>query len=147
MSKTFINKVQLYTDGGSRGNPGPGAIGIVICNESNRILHEFAECIGHCTNNQAEYKALIKGLDLCAKHTRGEVLCFCDSELLVKQMNGVFRIKNDRLRELFHEVHRNCTPFSKVTFQHLTRKNQIIQRADQILNDAQNGNSINSSTD
>lgn len=137
---TVIRKVQLYTDGGSKGNPGAGAIGVVICNENNDIMHKFSECIGHCTNNQAEYKALIKGLDLCAKHTRGEVISFSDSELLVKQMNGIFRIKNDILRELFHDVNRNCSIFRKVTFQHVTRNNQRIQIADQLLNDAQNGN-------
>jgi len=140
-----IRKVQLYTDGGSRGNPGAGSIGIVICTESNVIIHEFAECIGHCTNNQAEYKALIKGLDLCAKYTRGEVLCFSDSELLVKQMNGIFRIKNDILRELFHNVNRNTSVFTKVTFQHVTRNNQRIARADKLLNDAHNGNSTDNS--
>lgn len=138
----IIRKVRLYTDGGSRGNPGAGAIGVVICDESNKILHEYAECIGHCTNNQAEYKALIKGLDLCAKYTRGEVICFCDSDLLIKQMNGDYRIKNDQLRELFHEVNRNKGVFTTVTFQHVNRTNQRIQRADKLLNDAHNGNSM-----
>lgn len=136
-----IRKVHLYTDGGSRGNPGAGAIGIVICNENNTVLHEYAVCIGHCTNNQAEYRALIKGLDLCARYTRGEVICFCDSDLLVKQMNGNYRIKNDRLRDLYHEVRRNMELFTTVTFQHVNRTNQRIQRADRLLNDAQNGNS------
>lgn len=136
-----IRKVRLYTDGGSRGNPGAGAIGIVICNENNIVLHEYADCIGHCTNNQAEYRALIKGLDLCARYTRGEVICFCDSDLLVKQMNGNYRIKNDRLRDLYHEVRRNMELFTTVTFQHVNRTNQRIQRADKLLNDAQNGNS------
>ena len=138
----IVNRIQLYTDGGSRGNPGAGAIGIVICNQNNEILHKFSDCIGHCTNNQAEYQALIKGLDLFAKHTRGEVVSFSDSELLVKQMNGVYRIKNDILRNLFHEVNKNCTVFNRVTFQHVTRDNQRIQLADQLLNDAQNGNTI-----
>ncbi len=126
----IVNRIQLYTDGGSHSNPGAGAIGIGICNQNNEILHKFSDCIGHCTNNQAEYQALIKGLDLCAKHTRGEVVSFSDSELLVKQMNGVYRIKNDILWNIFHEVNKNCTVFSRVTFQHVTRDNQRIQLAD-----------------
>ncbi len=76
---TYRGKIHLYTDGGSKGNPGAGSIGTVICTDSNKLLHEYSECIGHCTNNQAEYKALIKGLDLCAKYTRGEVVCFSES--------------------------------------------------------------------
>lgn len=126
----IVNRIQLYTDGGSHSNPGAGAIGIGICNQNNEILHKFSDCIGHCTNNQAEYRALIKGLDLCAKHTRGEVVSFSDSELLVKQMNGVYRIKNDILRNIFHGVNKNCTVFSRVTFRHVTRDNQRIQLAD-----------------
>jgi ribonuclease HI len=64
-----IDEVSLYTDGGCRGNPGPGAIGILICDAASTVLHEHAECIGHTTNNQAEYRALIKGL-ACARNTR-----------------------------------------------------------------------------
>ena len=139
----YIGKIHLYTDGGSRGNPGAGAIGIVICTDSNDILHEYSECIGHCTNNQAEYKALIKGLDLCAKYTRGEIVCFCDSELVVKHMNGQYRLKNDTLRELFHQVNKNAGIFSNITYQHVNRTHQRIQRADRLLNDAQNGNATN----
>ena len=139
----YIGKIHLYTDGGSKGNPGAGSIGIVICTDSNEILHEYSECIGHCTNNQAEYKALIKGLDLSAKYTRGEVVCFSDSELLVKQMNGEYRLRNDALRELFHEVNKNAGVFKSITYQHVNRNHQRIQRADKLLNDAHNGNTKN----
>jgi len=139
----YIGKIHLYTDGGSKGNPGAGSIGIVICTDSNKILHEFSECIGHCTNNQAEYKALIKGLDLSAKYTRVEVVCFSDSELLVKHMNGEYRLKNDTLRELFHEVNKNAGVFKNITYQHVKRTHQKIQRADKLLNYAHNGNTTN----
>jgi ribonuclease HI len=74
-----FDRICLFTDGGSKGNPGPGSIGVVICDGSEDVVYEFSECIGHCTNNQAEYRALIKGLDLCAKYTHSLVSVVCDS--------------------------------------------------------------------
>ena len=67
------DRIKLFTDGGCRGNPGPGAIGFIITDENNNVLDEFAECIGEATNNRAEYSALIRGLDCAARHTRGTV--------------------------------------------------------------------------
>ena len=100
----FIDEVKLFTDGGCRGNPGPGAIGVIILDGDNTELHAHAECIGNTTNNRAEYHALIKGLRLCAKHTRGRVTCYLDSELVVRQMNGVYRLKKEELLALFQKV-------------------------------------------
>lgn len=100
----YFDQINLYTDGGCKGNPGPGSIGIVICDGSNKLLYEYSECIGHCTNNQSEYRAIIKGLDLCARYTRKRITAYSDSELMVKQMNGVYRLKNDELRKYFQEV-------------------------------------------
>lgn len=134
-----IDRVHLYTDGGSKGNPGPGAIAVVICTPDNKVVRKYSECIGHATNNQAEYRALIKGLDLCAEFTRGAVACFSDSELVVKQMNGDFRLKNATLRELFHDVKRNAGVFREVSFQHAPRKHQRINEADQLVKIAHNG--------
>jgi len=70
-----LHLVNLFTDGGCRGNPGPGAIGITIFDPENNLLYEHSECIGNTTNNRAEYTALLKGLDLCAKFTRKKVCC------------------------------------------------------------------------
>ncbi len=137
------NHVCLYTDGGSKGNPGPGAIAVVICDENNRILLEYSECIGHCTNNQAEYKALIKGLDLSGRYTRRKVTCYSDSELLVKHMNGRYRLKNDELRRLFHQVKDVVRVFDEVVYQHVPRGNQRITRADQLVKQAHAGRQIN----
>ncbi len=81
------NYVTVYTDGACSGNPGPGAIGIIILDESNQEVATFKECIGDTTNNRAEYIALIKGLDLAAGICRKKVICFTDSELMVKQLN------------------------------------------------------------
>ena len=73
------DKVKLCTDGGCRGNPGPGDIGYIILDENNNELESHAECVGETTNNRAEYLALIKGFDCAARHTRGTVYCFLDS--------------------------------------------------------------------
>ena len=137
-----LNAINLFTDGGCRGNPGPGAIGVVIFDSHNNLLYEHSECIGNTTNNRAEYTALIKGLDLCAKFTRGKVFCYCESELVVNQMNGVWRLKNDQLRELFHEVRKNAGVFREVVFQHVNRTNQNIKKADRLLNDAFEGRCV-----
>jgi len=137
-----MNLVNLFTDGGCRGNPGPGAIGIVIFDSANNLLYEHSECIGNTTNNRAEYRALIKGLDLCAKFTRKRVCCYCDSELVVNHMNGVWRLKNDELRELFHDVTRNAGVFGEVVYQHVRRTNQSIKKADRLLNEAFEGRCV-----
>lgn len=94
----LIDGVQLYTDGGCRGNSGPGAIGVIIMDAGLRELFAYAECTGPATNNRAEYRALIKGLDLCATYTRGRVVCYSDSELLINQMTGAYRLKTKELR-------------------------------------------------
>ena len=140
-----IDRVHLYTDGGSKGNPGSGAIAVVICTADNKVVRKFSECIGNSTNNQAEYHALIKGLDLCAEFTRGTVACFSDSELMIKQMNGDYRLKNETLRGLFHDVKKNAEVFSNVTYQHVPRKNQRITEADRLVKQAHNGRCVNES--
>lgn len=136
----FIETVRLFTDGGARGNPGPGAIGVLILRaEVDEELDSHAECIGHTTNNRAEYRALIKGLNLCAKHTRREVSCFLDSELVVKHLSEVYRLKDDELRELFLEVKRVEQVFRRVTYTHVPRTNPFIQRVDRLVNEALDG--------
>ena len=132
-------EVRLFSDGGSRGNPGPGATGVVIMDEAGNDLQMYAECIGDCTNNQAEYRALIKGLDLCARHTRKKVVCFLDSQLVVNQMNGRFRLKNDTLRGLYHEVKKHEAPFKQVVYNHVRDANPGIKKAHRLLSEALEG--------
>ena len=126
----FIDEVRLFTDGGCRGNPGPGAIGIVIYDSLHIELFQHAVCIGSTTNNRAEYAALIKGLNLCAKFTRRKVVCYLDSQLVVNHMNGIWRLKNDQLRDLFLEVKKHT---------HVLRTNPFIKKADRLLNEAFEG--------
>lgn len=140
----YFEQINLFTDGGSKGNPGPGSIGIVLCDGNNTLLYEYSECIGHCTNNQAEYKALIKGLDLCALYTRRRITVFSDSELMIKHMNGVYRLKNIGLRSLFQEVKDRERIFEIIIYQHVKRDaNQRIKRADELLNQAHAGRPYN----
>lgn len=134
-----IERVKLFTDGACRGNPGPGAIGFRILDENNNVLEEFAECIGRTTNNKAEYLALIKGLDCAARHTRGTVYCFLDSELVINQISGVWRLRNDELRRLFFNVEEKKRAFREVTFTHVRRNNQQIKKVDRLLNRALEG--------
>jgi ribonuclease HI len=138
MSK-FMNIVKVFTDGGSRGNPGPGAIGVVILDEQNNEIEKFKGCIGYTTNNRAEYRALIKGLDLAAKYTRDTVHCHLDSELVAKQMLGLWRLKKDELRVLFHEAKDKERAFKKVTYTPVRRTNPNIRKADKLVNEAFEG--------
>lgn len=138
MSK-FVEQVNLFCDGGCRGNPGPGAIGLLILDTENQERLRHAETIGHTTNNRAEYFALIKGLDLCGNFTRRRVVCFMDSKLIVNQMNGVWRVKIPELRSLFLEVKRQEQLFEKVIYQYVERTNPTMKKVDRLLNQAFEG--------
>ena len=99
-------KARLYTDGGARGNPGPAASAYVLEAEDGTVLAAHGEAIGVATNNVAEYRALVAGLAKAVELQVPEVEVVSDSELLVKQMSGVYRVKNDALRELSLEAAR-----------------------------------------
>ncbi|HJX69796.1 MAG TPA: ribonuclease HI family protein [Dehalococcoidia bacterium] len=135
----MAKSVKVFTDGGSRGNPGPGAIGLLILDEQNNEIDNFKECIGHTTNNRAEYQALIKGLDLAARHTRDTVYCYLDSELVVKQMTGAWRLKDDELRVLYHKAKDKERPFREVVYTHVRRTNPTMRKVDRLVNEAFEG--------
>jgi len=126
----------IYTnsDGGSRGNPGPGAIGVLI-REDGKILTKYSQFIGRrVTNNMAEYEALIKALQLSLRHTEKEITCFLDSELVVKQLLGEYRVKNEKLLPLFLKVQKLQENFDKITYKHVSREDEFQQIADELLN-------------
>lgn len=135
----LITSLKVYSDGASIGNPGASAIGVLILDQDNNPLEEYKECLGTCTNNQAEYSALIKALDLSAKHCRREVVCYLDSELVVRQLEGTYRLKNDNLRALFHQVKDKERPFKKVVYIHIPNSDQRIKKAHKLAHDALNG--------
>lgn len=125
----------LYTnsDGGSRGNPGPGAIGALIRNE-DKILKTSNKKIGNVTNNQAEYQGLIEALKLALEFTKDEITCILDSELIVKQLNNEYTVRNTKLLELFLEVKKLQEKFKKVNYQHVKRNNKYQVIVDELLN-------------
>lgn len=126
----------IYTnsDGGARGNPGPGAIGVLIRDE-DYLLEEYGEVLeGDVTNNVAEYKGLIKALEIASKHTQGEITCILDSELIVNQLLGVYRVKNKVLLKLFLQVQKLQNRFDKITYKHVPRNDKFQKHVDYILN-------------
>jgi len=126
-------KLIIYTDGGARGNPGPAATGIVIKDELGKILESFGEYLGEQTNNFAEYSALIAGLAKAEKLGAKEVQCFLDSELVVKQMQRIYKVKEPTLQKKFIEAYNLTTKFNKVTFKHIAR--EYNKEADKIVNE------------
>lgn len=124
----------IYTnsDGGARGNPGPGAIGVVVRRDDN-ILEMHSEKLGKVTNNIAEYKALIKAMELALKYD-DEITCFLDSELVVKQLLGEYKVKNEKLLGLFVEVQKLQNNFKKIKYLHVSRWDKFQQMADTLLN-------------
>ncbi len=135
-----MNKFIVHTDGGSRGNPGPAAIGVVICNEKDQVLKEYGEFIGETTNNEAEYRAVISALKKIkaqwgkenAKKAAVEV--YADSELMVKQLNGEYKISHPTTQKFFIELWNLKTDFAKVTFTAVPREQN--KQADKMVNQA-----------
>lgn len=118
-------ELTLFTDGGSRGNPGPAGIGAAIYHDG-ALIGEIGEYIGETTNNIAEYKALIRGLEECQRLGGVRIKAFADSELLVKQINGQYKVKNAGLIPLFQEVQWLTRHFEKFTIEHVLReKNKV----------------------
>ncbi len=136
----MLSKINVHADGGSRGNPGAAAIGIIIFDENRNQLESYNECIGNATNNVAEYRALLKALQLAAKHTRKEVHIFMDSELIINQMNGIYKIKSAEMLELFQEVKDHERTFTKVVYNYVRRGNKFQMMADKLVNEALEGN-------
>jgi len=129
-----MKKYIIYSDGGARGNPGPAAIGVVIKDEKNNLIQEISKTIGETTNNQAEYQALLAGLEAVKKLGAEEVDCFLDSELVVKQLRHEYKVKNKELAPLFVKVHNLSLQFKKISFTHVRREQN--KEADKLVNDA-----------
>lgn len=121
-------KLILYTDGASKGNPGSGAYGYVI-EENNKILETGCAPLGRVTNNVAEYIAVIKGLEKCVELKANEVELRSDSELVIKQLKGEYKVRSQNLLSLFEYVEKLCAKFSHVSFIHINReKNELADR-------------------
>lgn len=127
-------EVITHSDGGARGNPGPAGIGIVVSDLNGNKLKELGEYIGETTNNQAEYKALIQALTEAYKLGATAVTCYLDSELVVKQLTGLYKIKEAGLQELAMDALRLKSKFQQVNFKHVRREHNA--DADKLVNQA-----------
>jgi ribonuclease H / adenosylcobalamin/alpha-ribazole phosphatase len=127
-------KAKLSTDGGARGNPGPAAYGFVLETDDGTVLAAEGEAIGVATNNVAEYRALLAGLERALDLGVDEVEVVSDSELLVKQMRGEYKVKNETLRALSLEADRLARRLSRVTYKAVRREHNEL--ADRLVNEA-----------
>jgi len=127
-------KARLSTDGGSRGNPGPAAYGYVLETDDGTVLDARGETIGVATNNVAEYSGLLAGLTAALDRGVEELEVVSDSELLVKQMRGEYKVKNETLRDLVDDAHALARRLGKVTYTAVRREHNDL--ADALVNDA-----------
>jgi len=123
---------RLYSDGACRGNPGVGGAGAVITDEEGSVLWEGREYLGYCTNNIAEYKALILGLKGALTEGFNNLEVYLDSELLTNQINGSYRVKNEKLKVLMAEIRGLLTSFDTIQVKHVLRSSN--SHADRLAN-------------
>jgi len=129
-----MRRLVIYADGAVRGNPGPAGIGVVIENERGRVLKEVSQFVGHKTNNQAEYIALIQGLEAAAEYQADAVQVRLDSELLVRQLRGEYKVKSPLLKPLRNKVQKLLARYKVVGIEHIER--QYNRAADRLANRA-----------
>ena len=138
-----MEKVIIYTDGGSRGNPGPAAVGVVICNDQNQIIKTYNRYLGRGTNNEAEYQAAIYALQKVKllfgkkKALNLDIEMRLDSELVVKQLNHQYKIKEESTQTAFIQVWNLMLDFNSVIFKHIRREEN--KEADKLVNQALDG--------
>jgi ribonuclease H / adenosylcobalamin/alpha-ribazole phosphatase len=125
---------RLFTDGGARGNPGPAAYAYVLEAEDGTVLAAHGEAIGVATNNVAEYRALVEGLRKAVELSVAALEVVADSELVVRQMRGEYRIKNDALRELAREANALARTLDRVSYRFVRREHNAL--ADRLVNEA-----------
>lgn len=131
-------KVIIYTDGASRGNPGPASIGIYITDAKNSEIASISEVLGEQTNNFAEYTAVLRALHEATKHKVDDVLLRSDSELLIKQLKGEYKVKSETLRPLYLECISLVKKLKQITFEHVRR--EYNKEADRLANYALDNN-------
>ena len=127
----MLKKAIIHTDGGARGNPGPSGIGVVI--ELDGQVHKFKEFIGHATNNQAEYRAVLLALEKAKELGVEEADVFLDSELVKQQLAGNYKVKNVDLQPLFLKIWNISQSFKKVKYTHVARNDN--KEADKLVNE------------
>ncbi|MFH1724815.1 MAG: ribonuclease HI family protein [Elusimicrobiota bacterium] len=127
-------KLSIYIDGASRGNPGPASVGVVLQDASGRPVKEYHRYIGETTNNVAEYTAMLDALRLAGEMKADEITVHSDSQLLVRQLSGEYRVKNERLFKYMLQIRNLRKQFKTVEVVHISREQN--KRADRLANDA-----------
>jgi len=132
-----MSRLTVNVDGGARGNPGPAAIGVVVRDAGGEVLEKLGERIGVATNNVAEYRALLRGIELAGEHGASELELVGDSELVVRQVEGRYKVKNAGMKELHEEVKRALRGFDSWSIRHVRRAENA--DADRLVNEALDG--------
>lgn len=132
-----VNKVIIYADGAARGNPGPASIGVTIKDEQGNLVADISRRIGITTNNQAEYRAIIAALEKAISLGAGYVELRSDSELVVRQISGRYRVKNEALKPLYQKAKQLAASLRGFTITHIPREQNT--EADKLANRALDG--------
>jgi ribonuclease HI len=132
-----VTRLTVNVDGGARGNPGPAAIGVVVRDGDGNVLEEVGETIGETTNNVAEYRALLRGIEAAAEQGASELELVGDSELVVRQVEGRYKVKNAGMKELNQQVKRALGDFDSWSIRHVRRAEN--SDADRLVNEALDG--------
>lgn len=127
-------KLIIHTDGGARGNPGPAGAGATLADEGGRVLLRKKKYLGIATNNQAEYEAVILALEAARTLGADELAVHLDSQLVVEQLSGNYKVKNRELAKLYVRIHNMRDNFRQITFQHVPREEN--KAADALANEA-----------
>ena len=131
VNKKMIDKVLVYCDGGSRGNPGPSALGVVIKTTKEEIIEEIGEFLGEQTNNYAEYMAVVRAMEFIQEKGIKSAKFYLDSQLVVRQLNGEYKIKSENIKHLNQRVNELRSGLD-VSFEHVYRENN--KEADAVVN-------------
>jgi ribonuclease HI len=132
-----MGRITVNVDGGARGNPGPAAIGVVVRDADGKVLEECGERIGRATNNVAEYRALLLGIERAAGHGATELELIGDSELIVRQVEGRYKVKDATMKELHAKVKQALAGFESWTIRHVRRGQNA--DADRLVNEVLDG--------
>ncbi len=134
METTRHSVLTIFTDGVARGNPGEGGFGVIIKDTAGTVIEEVGGYIGITTNNIAEYTALLTALKVASKYTDGKIIVYSDSELMVRQLNGVYKVRNEGLLPLYQEAKRLTSRFNDFIIEHIPREKN--KDADSLANKA-----------
>jgi ribonuclease HI len=132
-----LTKLTVNVDGGARGNPGPAAVGVVLRDGGGTVVASLGEAIGRATNNVAEYRALLRGIELAREHGATELELIGDSELVVRQVEGRYKVKDATMRRLHGEVKEALAGFEGWSIHHVRRSQNA--DADRLVNEALDG--------